>query len=131
MFANWPQCPRRSSVPTSRLRDRVGSRETEAIVHPLALTASRRESAGLSFPFLALTMVVVALLAGLVVTIIDKEDFPSYGVAVWWAIVTVGTVGYGDVVPHTGWGRVVGSVVIVVGVTFIAFLTAVVTSLFV
>jgi len=76
-------------------------------------------------------MVVVALLAGLVVTIIDKEDFPNYGVAVWWAIVTVGTVGYGDVVPHTGWGRVVGSVVIVVGVTFIAFLTAVVTSLFV
>jgi voltage-gated potassium channel len=76
-------------------------------------------------------MFVVALLAGLIVTLIDKEDFPNYGTAVWWAIVTVGTVGYGDVVPHTGWGRVVGSVVIVFGVTFIAFLTAVVTSLFV
>src|SRR5262245_7417183 len=76
-------------------------------------------------------MVVVALLAGLVVTIIDKEDFPNYGTAVWWAIVTLATVGYGDVVPHTGWGRVVGSVVIIFGVTFIAFLTAVVTSLFV
>jgi voltage-gated potassium channel len=83
------------------------------------------------FPFLAVTMFVVALLAGLIVTLIDKEDFPNYGTAVWWAIVTVGTVGYGDVVPHTGWGRVVGSVVIVFGVTFIAFLTAVVTSLFV
>jgi len=83
------------------------------------------------FPFLALTTLTVALLAGLVVTIIDKQDFPDYGTAVWWAIVTLGTVGYGDVVPHTGWGRVVGSVVIIVGVTFIAFLTAVVTSLFV
>ena len=83
------------------------------------------------FPFLALTTLAAALLAGLVVTIIDKEDFPDYGTAVWWAIVTLGTVGYGDVVPHTGWGRVVGSVVIIVGVTFIAFLTAVVTSLFV
>jgi voltage-gated potassium channel len=83
------------------------------------------------FPFLAVTMFVVALLGGLIVTLIDKEDFPNYGTAVWWAIVTVGTVGYGDVVPHTGWGRVVGSVVIVFGVTFIAFLTAVVTSLFV
>ena len=83
------------------------------------------------FPFLALTTLAVALLAGLIVTIIDKEDFPDYGTAVWWAIVTLGTVGYGDVVPHSGWGRVVGSVVIVVGVTFIAFLTAVVTSLFV
>jgi len=83
------------------------------------------------FPFLALSTLTVALLAGLVVTIIDKEDFPDYGTAVWWAIVTLATVGYGDVVPHTGWGRVVGSVVIIVGVTFIAFLTAVVTSLFV
>lgn len=83
------------------------------------------------FPFLALTTLIVALLAGLIVTIIDKEDFPDYGTAVWWAVVTLGTVGYGDVVPHTGWGRVVGSVVIIVGVTFIAFLTAVVTSLFV
>jgi voltage-gated potassium channel len=83
------------------------------------------------FPFLAFTTLTVALVAGFVVTIIDKEDFPDYGTAVWWAIVTLGTVGYGDVVPHTGWGRVVGSVVIIVGVTFIAFLTAVVTSLFV
>jgi len=83
------------------------------------------------FPFLAFTTLTVALLAGFVVTIIDKEDFPDFGTAVWWAVVTLGTVGYGDVVPHTGWGRVVGSVVIIVGVTFIAFLTAVVTSLFV
>jgi len=83
------------------------------------------------FPFLALVTLAVGLLAGLVVTIIDKEDFPTFGVALWWAIVTLGTVGYGDVVPHTGWGRVVGSVVIVFGVTFIAFVTAVVTSLFV
>jgi hypothetical protein len=28
------------------------------------------------------------------------------------------TVGYGDIVPHTAWGRVLGSVVIIVGVTF-------------
>ena len=83
------------------------------------------------FPFIALTTVVVALLAGFVVTVIDKQDFPDFGTAVWWAVVTVATVGYGDVVPHTGWGRVVGSVVIIVGVTFIAFVTAVITSLFV
>ena len=46
-------------------------------------------------------------------------------------VVTLGTVGYGDILPHTGWGRVIGSVVIVAGVTFISFLTATVTSLFV
>jgi hypothetical protein len=51
--------------------------------------------------------------------------------AVWSAIVTLATVGYGDVVPQTGWGGVIGCVVIIFGVTFITFLTAVVTSLFV
>ena len=99
---------------------------------PFIRTRTQRAVVGRRvFPFLALTTLTVALIAGFVVTIIDKEDFPDYGTAVWWAIVTLGTVGYGDVVPHTGWGRVVGSVVIIVGVTFIAFLTAVVTSLFV
>ena len=44
---------------------------------------------------------------------------------------TLATVGYGDVVPHTAWGRVVGSAVIVLGVTFLSFLTATVTSFFV
>ena len=68
---------------------------------------------------------------GLVVRLVDPKDFHSYGDGVWWAIVTLGTVGYGDIVPTTPWGRVLGSIVIVVGVTFLAFLTATVTSLFV
>ena len=83
------------------------------------------------FPFLAVTTLGLGLVAGFLVTLVDRKDFPSFGIAVWWAIVTLGTVGYGDVVPHTGWGRVVGSVVIILGVTFISFLTATVTSLFV
>lgn len=83
------------------------------------------------FPYLAVTTLIVGLLAGFVVTLVDRRDFPTFGDGVWWAIVTLGTVGYGDIVPHTAWGRVVGSIVIVFGVTFIAFLTAIVTSAFV
>ena len=83
------------------------------------------------FPYLALMTFWLGLLAGFVVTLVDRRDFPTFGSGVWWAIVTLGTVGYGDIVPHTAWGRVVGSLVIVFGVTFIAFLTATVTSAFV
>jgi voltage-gated potassium channel len=83
------------------------------------------------FPFLLLTTAGLGTLSGFVVTLIDHKDFPNFGTGVWWAIVTLGTVGYGDVVPHTGWGRVVGSVVIIVGVTFLSFLIATVTSYFV
>ena len=83
------------------------------------------------FPYLALVTLGLGLLGGFLVTLVDKRDFPTFGDGVWWAIVTLGTVGYGDIVPHTAWGRVVGSLMIVFGVTFIAFLTATVTSEFV
>ena len=44
---------------------------------------------------------------------------------------TLATVGYGDIVPTSTWGRLIGSLVIVMGVTFLSMLTAVVTSYFV
>jgi voltage-gated potassium channel len=83
------------------------------------------------FPYLAAATVVLALVAGLLMIVVDRSSFPNYGLAVWWAIVTLATVGYGDVVPTTPLGRLVGSGVIILGVTFLAFLTATVTSLFV
>jgi voltage-gated potassium channel len=83
------------------------------------------------FPFLLVVTAGLALLAAFIVTLVDRDDFPTFGTGLWWAIVTLATVGYGDVVPHTAWGRVIGSVVILVGVTMISFLTAVVTSYFV
>ena len=83
------------------------------------------------FGFLVCVTVATAVLTGLIAHLIDRADFPTFGIGVWWSIVTLGTVGYGDVVPHTAWGRVLGGVVIVFGVTFISFLVAIVTSLFV
>jgi voltage-gated potassium channel len=82
-------------------------------------------------PFLILAIAVISVVTGVVARLIDRRDFHSIGDGIWWSIVTLGTVGYGDIVPHTAWGRVLGSIVIVCGVTFIAFLTATVTSLFV
>jgi len=83
------------------------------------------------FPYLVAVTALTGVVTGMVAHLIDRKDFPTFGVGVWWAIVTLGTVGYGDVVPHTAWGRVLGSVVIVSGVTFLSFLIAIVTSLFI
>jgi voltage-gated potassium channel len=82
------------------------------------------------FPYLVGVVAVTSVATGLIAHVIDHKDFPSFGIGVWWAIVTLGTVGYGDVVPHTAWGRVLGGAVIICGVTFISFLIAIVTSLF-
>lgn len=83
------------------------------------------------FGYLAGVTAVLGIGVGFLMTLTDRTDFPTFGDGVWWAVVTLGTVGYGDIVPHTGWGRVLGSIVIVAGVTFLSFLTATVTSVFV
>ena len=50
---------------------------------------------------------------------------------VWWAVVTIGTVGYGDRFPVSVGGRVVGLVVIFFGVGMMSLLTATIASIFV
>lgn len=84
---------------------------------------ARSVTLGLAISFLAL-----ALVGAIVIRVADAQNFPTFGLAVWWALQTVTTVGYGDVVPTTGIGRVVGGLEMVIGVSFIAFLTAGVTS---
>jgi voltage-gated potassium channel len=83
------------------------------------------------FRYLASALLLTSIGAGVLVRAIDPKDFHSVGDGIWWALVTLATVGYGDIVPHSAWGRVVGSVVIVLGVTFLSLLTATVTSYFV
>src|SRR5262245_25203582 len=77
---------------------------------------------------LAMTFVAIAVLGGVLIRFVDKDNFPSVGLGIWWAIQTVTTVGYGDVVPTTVTGRLVGSGVMVLGIAFISFVTAGVTS---
>ena len=60
-----------------------------------------------------------------------SPGLPQRGDGLWWSIQTLSTVGYGDIVPTSTWGRLLGSVVIIVGATFLAFLTASVTSMFI
>jgi voltage-gated potassium channel len=83
------------------------------------------------FRYLAGATAILAAGAGVLVWLIDREDFPTVGHGMWWSLVTLATVGYGDIVPRTTWGRIVGSFVIVLGVTFLSLLTATVTSYFI
>ena len=65
------------------------------------------------------------------VTVVDSENFPSIGSGLWWAVQTVTTVGYGDVVPTNLAGRLVAALVMLLGISFLTVITASITSTFV
>ena len=92
--------------------------------HALRIANARSVVLGLSLTFVALSFA-----GAIVIRIVDPDNFPSLGLAIWWAIQTVTTVGYGDVVPTTAVGQVIGGIEMVIGISFIAFLTAGVTSI--
>ena len=78
------------------------------------------------------TATVVSVLAGgVLISVVDNEEFPSVGTGLWWALQTVTTVGYGDVVPHQVLGRIVGAVIMLESIAFVAIVTAAITSNFV
>ncbi|WP_020135380.1 potassium channel family protein [Streptomyces sp. 351MFTsu5.1] len=58
-------------------------------------------------------------------------NLTSYPKALWWSVETATTVGYGDFFPVTWWGRVVGTVVMVVGITTYGMVTAALATWFV
>jgi voltage-gated potassium channel len=73
----------------------------------------------------------IVCVGGLIVWVLDRSDFPDLGGALWFTLQTVTTVGYGDLVPASEVGRIVGAAVMVTGVALIAILTAAITSTFV
>ena len=80
---------------------------------------------------IATASLVVTLAAGVLMTVVDREHYPSIGSGLWWAIQTTTTVGYGDNVPTTIAGRSIAAVVMLFGIGIITVITAAITSTFV
>jgi voltage-gated potassium channel len=77
---------------------------------------------------IALTTLVVTLVAGTLIHLVDRDEFPTLGRGLWWATETVTTVGYGDVVPSATSGRIVGVFVMLSGLAFLTVATAAISA---
>ena len=80
---------------------------------------------------IATASLVVTLASGFLMTVVDRDHFPSIGSGLWWAIQTTTTVGYGDNVPTTFAGRAIAAVVMLFGIGILTVITAAITSTFV
>jgi voltage-gated potassium channel len=97
---------------------------TNDFLHMLAST---------NLPKVAMLMLTALILGGATIMIVEGQTgaFSSFFASIWWVLVTMTTVGYGDMVPVTPVGRVVATVIILAGVILVSTFTATVSSIFV
>ena len=96
----------------------------EADTLRLALRASRRK---ISVFISAVVLLVVIIGALMYVVEGEEHGFTSIPTSIYWAIVTLTTVGYGDLSPRTPVGQILASIVMVIGYGIIAVPTGIVT----
>lgn len=95
----------------------------------------RQQKKGLRPRYAAYVIIVLwfaaVIIWGVFEHLVDDQTFPTVWLGMWWALQTVTTVGYGDVVPQNDLGRVFASGLMLGGLAFLSVVTATITSSFV
>ncbi|MDP6522577.1 MAG: ion transporter [Kiritimatiellia bacterium] len=104
---------------------KLSSYQSEVQLFRSALKASRRRIA--VFLFAVLTLVVVL---GSLMYVVEgpKNGFTSIPRGIYWAVVTLTTVGYGDISPKTALGQTIAAMVMIIGYSIIVVPTGIVSS---
>lgn len=81
--------------------------------------------------YAALVAAGTVVVGGAVFSAVEKEQHLTTWDGVWWAVTTVTTVGYGEIFPKTDGGRIIAMAIMLVGIGFVALLTAFIADRFV
>ena len=103
----------------------LGTMRADAAQTPSPSTARRAGQ------LIAIATVIVATVGGLLMWLLDGDEFPTLGSGLWFALQTVTTVGYGDNVPADTEGKVIAGLVMVTGIGFLSVVTASISAIFV
>ena len=77
---------------------------------------------------LKLTRIFIVLVGSSILSVVEEKSFSD---SLWWALVTVTTVGYGDIVPVSLFGKWIAVLLMLVGIGTIGMLTSALTNFFV
>ena len=81
-----------------------------------------------------LFILLITIAAATIVTYSEtgpETDFKTFWDSVWWVLVTISTVGYGDKVPETPVGRITAVTIMLFGIALLSVITATISSIFV
>jgi len=106
------------------------SRYSTSINNLLTVLWDQRKSFGAAFFILFIVLIISSSGMYLVEKDVQPEKFGSIPQAMWWAIVTLTTVGYGDAFPVTSAGKTFGSVIIILGIGTVALPSGILASAF-
>lgn len=84
----------------------------------------REHAAGVAFGVAGLTWLTSAAAFTIVEDVGTGRPVDSFFDALWWSLATITTVGYGDIYPVTGAGRVIGGFTMIIGISTFALVTA-------
>jgi len=106
------------------------SRYSNSINTLLIVLWDQRKSFGAAFFILFIVLIISSSGMYLVEKDVQPEKFGSIPKSMWWSIVTLTTVGYGDVFPITSLGKIFGSVIIILGIGTVALPAGILASAF-
>jgi voltage-gated potassium channel Kch len=98
---------------------------------PRLVRFAQRLTIGRAVGAIAGVALVLTVVAAVLARAVEPETFHTFGEAAWWALQTVSTVGYGDVVPESFGGRLVGAALMLLGVAFVPAITSIVVAVFI
>lgn len=106
---------------------KLGNHTRQADILRQALYASRQKIIVFLCFVLTLVVIIGALMYSIEGTVVGT-DFTSIPVSIYWAVVTLTTVGYGDISPQTAAGQFLAAIVMLLGYAIIAVPTGIVTA---
>ena len=107
------------------------TRYTRSVTAIAAVVRERRHELMVAVFLTSLLLMVASTLMYYLESKVQPDAFPNIIASLWWAVATLTTIGYGDVFPVTGLGRLLSGIIAVLGIGLVALPTAIISSGFV
>ena len=93
-----------------------------------SVMSEKRSELGVTCFVIIIVMIIASFLMFYAENAAQPDHFPNVLACIWWSIVTLTTVGYGDVFPVTGIGRFIGGVIAFLGIGLVALPTGIISA---